>query len=286
MQKMRIAVPGKGRMAQSILELLQDAGLGVRDMQHDRGLMASLGEDFDALFVRAEDIPELVADKVVDVGVTGWDLICESEHTLDVLLDLELGKCRLIAAAPEKSDVMSAQGLPDNARVATSFPRLATRFFAEQGKPITVVPVSGAAEVAPQLGIADAIVDLTSTGSTLRVNGLRELEVILESTARLVAPSNRTADRRLDELTVALQSVLHAKKRRYVMANIPKATVDTISSVLPGLNGPTVTNILGNDERVAVHAVVDTEQVYRTIAALKALGAQGILVTRIERLMP
>jgi ATP phosphoribosyltransferase len=151
-----------------------------------------------------------------------------------------------------------------------------------------VVPVSGAAEVAPHLGIADVVVDLTSTGSTLRTNGLREICTLLESTARLVARPGLAADRAraLRELEDALVSVLRARGKRYLMANVPRTRLEAVREVLPGLNGPTVIELYGAGPLVAVHAVVSEASLYRTVAALKALGAEGILVTRIERLLP
>ena len=151
--------------------------------------------------------------------------------------------------------------------------------------------LDGAAEVAPHLGIADIVVDLTSTGSTLKVNGLREVATILDSSARLITatgrnPGNNGVAGPLDELVTALASVLRARGQRYLMANVPRAALDRVKQILPGLNGPTVTQILNGGELVAVHAVVPAASVYRTIAALKALQATGVLVTRIERLMP
>ena len=150
--------------------------------------------------------------------------------------------------------------------------------------------MSGAAEIAPHIGIADIIVDLVSTGSTLHVNGLREVATVLESTSRLIGNPTARADaarvRALDELVAALSSVLAARGKRYVMANVPRARLDEVRRVVPGLNGPTVIDIMNGGEHVAVHSVVSASTIYRTIADLKALGAEGILVTRIERLMP
>ena len=174
--------------------------------------------------------------------------------------------------------------------MATVFPRITAEFFAARGQRVEVVPVSGAAEIAPHIGIADVIVDLVSTGSTLRVNGLREIATVLESTARLIAAPGARADaaraRALDELVAALGSVLAARGKRYVMANVPRERLDEVKRVVPGLNGPTIIDIMNGGRFVAVHAVVDAATIYRTIADLKALGAEGILVTRIERLMP
>ena len=300
---LKIALPNKGRLAEETRELFEDAGLEVR-ARSERALTASLGGEFEGLFVRAQDIPEFVADGAADAGVTGWDLVCESGRELDVLLDLEYGRCRLVVAAREDGGVTSLDDLDGGRgggaagamRVATVFPRVTRRFFDDAGRRVEVVPVSGAVEVAPHLGIADVIVDLTSTGSTLKVNGLREVATVLESSARLIAAPGVAAGmmasganakgRALGELAAALSSVLRARGKRYLMANVPRAALDRVKEVVPGLNGPTVIDILNGGTMVAVHAVVPAATIYRTIAQLKALGAEGILVTRIERLMP
>lgn len=284
---LRIALPNKGRLVDDIRALFGDAGLEIRSAG-DRALTASVGDAFQALFVRAQDIPELVSDGAADVGVTGWDLVLESGRTLDRCLDLGFGRCRLVVAVREESPIRSVADLPSGSRVATAFPRIAGAYFAQRNQAVELVPVSGAAEVAPLLGIADVIVDLTSTGSTLRMNGLREVETVQESTACLVGPpgGNPAQALPLSELTAALESVLRARDQRYLMANVPRAALAEVQRVLPGLNGPTVIDILNGGEHVAVHAVVSAGSVYRTIAALKSLGAEGILVTRIERLMP
>lgn len=286
---LRIALPNKGRLAQDARELFTDAGLEIR-AAGPRALTASLGGEFQALFVRAQDIPEFVADGAADVGVTGFDLICESGRDLDERADLEFGRCRLAVAAREESGVLSLDDIDAGMRIATVFPRITRDFFANRGQTVEVVPVSGAAEIAPHIGIADVIVDLVSTGSTLRVNGLREIATVLESTSRLVSTQAVRADvargRALDELVAALGSVLAARGKRYVMANVPRVRLEEVKRVVPGLNGPTVIDILNGDEYVAIHSVVAAATLFRTIADLKALGAEGILVTRIERLMP
>ena len=302
---LRIAIPNKGRLSEDARELFNDAGLEVR-VRGDRALTASLGGVFEAIFVRAQDIPEFVADGAADAGVTGWDLVCESERPLDALLDLGFGKCRIVLAAKDDSAVRSLDdlgaaharvnaGTSAPVRVATVFPRVTRRWFERAGYAIDLVPISGAVEIAPHLGIADVIVDLTSTGSTLKMNGLREVATVLESSARLVAAPGAIAaagqtptdkQRAMDELVTALASVLRARDKRYVMANVPRAALDQVKRVLPGLNGPTVIDIMNGGTYVAVHAVVAAATIYRTIAQLKALGGEGILVTRIERLMP
>jgi ATP phosphoribosyltransferase len=286
---LRVALPNKGRLSEKALELFEQAGLKAT-FRADRALMASLGSDFQAIMVRASDIPEFLADGAAEVGVTGADLVAESGRELVEVLDLGFGSCRLVVAVRDESEARSAADLPEGTRVATSFPRCATRYFESLGTTIHLAPVSGAAEIAPHLGVADVIVDLTSTGSTLRVNGLREVDTILESSARLVAspaamedPGTRAT---VEELAAALGSVLRAQRRRYLMANVPRARLDEVRRVLPGINGPTIVDVLDDDRWVAAHAVVDADRVYETIAALKELGAEGILLSRIERLMP
>lgn len=291
---LRLAIPNKGRLNEEARSLLADAGLEVRSSS-ERALVASLGGEFEAIFVRAQDIPEFVADGAADAGITGWDLVQESGRDLVSRLDLGFGRCRLVVAAREESgarQLTEIADIADGARVATVFPRLTERFFAEQGKRIELVPVSGAVEIAPHLGIADVVVDLTSTGSTLRVNGLREMRTVLESTARLIvagptsdrAPAGDRA-RAIAELVDALASVLAARGRRYLMANVPRAQLDAVRRILPGISGPTVIDIMNGGEKVAVHAVCPADGIYRTVNALKAVGGEGILVTRIERLL-
>jgi ATP phosphoribosyltransferase len=288
---LRIALPNKGRLSDDARELFNQAGLDVR-ISGDRALSASLGGEFEAIFVRAQDVPEFVADGAADAGITGFDLVSESGRDLRSLLDLEFGRCRMVVASRDDSGVSSTADIPENARIATVFPRIATRFFNDAGKSVQIVPISGAAEIAPHLGIADYIMDITSTGSTLKTNGLREVCTVMESTARLFAAKTESTEwsmekrRALEELVGALDSVIRARGKRYLMANVPRAALDRVKEILPGLNGPTIVDILDGGIHVAVHAVVPAKSVYRTIAALKALGAEGILLTRIERLTP
>jgi ATP phosphoribosyltransferase len=285
---LRIALPNKGRLNQDCRDLLADAGLEVR-ASSDRALTASLGGEFEAIFVRAQDIAEFVADGAADAGITGWDLVAESERPLESRLDLGFGRCRLVVAAREDAGIESLADLNGSSpRVATVFPNLTRAFFTTAGKTVQMVPVSGAVEIAPHLGIADLIVDLTSTGSTLKVNGLREVATVLQSSAHLITATKRRTDERersLNELVLTLQSVIAARGARYVMANVPRNRLDDVKKLLPGISGPTIIDLMNGGTMVAVHAVAPAASIYKTLTALKQLGGEGILVTRIERLM-
>lgn len=284
---LRIALPNKGRLAEQARTLFADAGLPVATVG-ERALRAVVSDSLEVLFVRATDIPEFVADGAADGGITGWDLTRESGRELVSRLDLGFGNCSLVVAVREDGPIDALADIPPGARVATSFPRIASEFFRCASLPVDVVPVGGAAEIAPHLGIADIIVDLTSSGSTLRTNGMRPIETIMHSSARFVTPPSADATRpgAMDELVATLESVVAARRNRYVMANVPRESLATIREVLPGLRGPTVVDVLNGGAHVAVHAVVPAASVSRTIADLRAIGGEGILVTRIERLLP
>ena len=284
---LRIALPNKGRLSEDARDLFTDAGLEAKG-KGDRALTASLGGEFEAIFVRAADIPEFVADGAAQAGITGVDLVNESGRQVEELLDLEFGCCRLVVAVRDDGRIKSLADLQGRPRVATVFPRITADFFGRAEIPVDIVPVSGAAEIAPHLGIADIVVDLTETGSTLKVNGLVEIATVLQSSARMITivPVGDPRRTQLNELVDALSSVLRARSRRYLMANVPRARLAEVQAILPGINGPTVIDIMDHGEMVAVHAVVSAATIYRTIGQLKQLGGQGILVTRIERLMP
>ena len=280
---MRIAVPNKGRLHEPAMDLLDRAGLHVTDGA-DRKLYAqTVDPDVTVLYARASDIPEYVADGAADVGITGLDQAREAEVDLVDLLDLEFGACRLVLAAPEDGDI-DAVGDLAGGTVATEFPNVTRRFFDERGVEVDIVEVSGATELTPHVDIADAIVDITSTGTTLRMNRLAEVVDVLDSSVRLLARGDVADDEKVQQVRMALASVLAAEDRRYLMMNVPEAALDDVREVLPGMSGPTVMDIAGSAE-VAVHAVVDEREVFETINALKAVGASDVLVTEIERLV-
>lgn len=282
-----IAVPNKGRLSEEAVELLRRAGLSF-----DVGTRQLLAHAWDGrvriLFVRAQDIPELVQDGRVDLGVTGLDLVMESGADVKRLLDLDFGACRLVLAVPEKTGVRRLQDLPRELAVATSFPNLTKAFLKKKGRRAKVIPVSGATEVMPHIGVADAVTDLTATGSTLAMNELVEVASILKSTAWLIAhPKALRNDKRalIEDLRFALKSVVDARGKRYLMMDVPTSALDEVRKIAPGIAGPTVMDLAGNPKMKAVHVVVDADKVYEVTRELQRVGARGILVVPIDRMV-
>ncbi|MFC7114126.1 ATP phosphoribosyltransferase [Natronoarchaeum sp. GCM10025703] len=285
---MRIAVPNKGRLHEPALDLLERSGLHVVDGA-DRKLYAeTVDPDVTLLFARAADIPKYVSDGAADVGITGHDQLAEAApENVTELLDLGFGQCRLVLASPEEGDIKSVEQL-DGKQVATEFPTIARNYFDEQGVDPDIVEVTGATELTPHVEMADAIIDITSTGTTLKVNRLGIIDEVLDSSVRLFARDDVLDDDKVGQIETALSSVLSADGKRYLMMNVPESRLDAVRDVIPGMGGPTVMDIAsenGTDGMVAVHAVVDERDVFETITEVKSEGASDILVTEIERLV-
>ncbi len=283
--RLRLAVPNKGRLVEPTLRLLHDAGL-VFD-EHDRSLIAMVQNyDLDILFVRTNDIIEFVGDGVADLGITGIDLISETGVDLPRVRALGYGRCRLAAAVPDDSAVQTLTDLA-GLRVATAHPNTARRFFEEQGIAVEIIPISGAVEVAPRLGLAEAIVDLVSTGSTLVMNGLRQIGDVLSSEAVLVANPAARLERAADlaAIDTMLGAVLAARGCKYLMMNAPAVALSAIQELLPALESPTVIP-LAHEGMIAIHSVVGADDVWGLLPRLKATGASGILVLPIEKIVP
>ena len=282
---LRLAVPNKGRLQEPSASLLRDAGLVFEQTERSLSVRVS-NVDLDLLFVRAEDVPELVVDGVVDLGITGQDLLAEHGGEPEVLAELGFGHCRLAVAVPAGSAIEKPEELA-GLRVATAHPRVTARYFGDLGVSVDIIPLRGSVEVAPTLGVADAIVDLVSTGSTLLVNGLRVVGTLLASEAVLVAgaTSRRERSSNVAEVSTALTAVVSGRRRRYVLLNAPVEAVGRIGEVIPGLEAPTVVP-LAEQGWVAVHSVVDADDVWNVLPELEAAGAKGILVLRIEQLIP
>ena len=280
---MRIAVPNKGRLHEPTVKLLERAGLRIENGA-DRKLYAeTVDPEVTVLFARAADIPEYVADGAADVGITGLDQQRESGVDLTELVDLEFGRCQLVLAAPEDGEITEPAQLAGKT-VATEFPRITREYFEEQGIEPEIVEVTGATELTPHVEMADAIVDITSTGTTLAVNRLAIIDAVLDSSVRLFGRPDTVETAKVQQLVTALESVLAASDKRYLMMNVASEDLEAVRDVIPGLGGPTVMDVAGSDD-VAVHAVVDEDEVFEVINDLKSVGATGILVTEIERLV-
>ena len=280
---LRLAVPNKGRLQTPTTGLLAQAGLLYE--RTERSLSAPVANvDMELLFVRAEDVCEMVADGVAALGVTGLDLLQESGADLQVVGELGFGTCRLTAAVPNASGIENLAQL-EGLRVATAHPRVTEDFFAKQGIDITVIPLRGSVEVAPKLDVADTIVDLVSSGSTMMVNGLRPIATLLESQAVLVARSSvdgLTDDQQ--EVVTMLLAAVAARSKRYVVMNAPLEALEAIELIIPGIEAPSVVPLAHNG-KVAIHSVVDARDVWQVLPRLKEAGATGILVLPIESLI-
>lgn len=279
----RLAVPNKGRLQQPTAAMLKQGGLSYE--KTDRALAVPVRNmDLEILFVRTADVSEFVADGVADLGITGIDLLAESGTDVEVIEKLGYGHCRLTAAVPKISEITTLSGL-ENARIATSHPATTQRFFDKKGISVTTVPLSGSVEVAPKLDIADAVVDLVSSGSTMLINGLRPVEDILESEAVLVGrPGIADHNGTISQIILTIRSVVAARSKRYIMMNAPADAVATIEALIPGFEAPTVIP-LAHDHMVAVHSVVDSARLGRVLPELKEAGASGILVLPIDQLI-
>lgn len=283
---MRLAVPNKGRMREPTLRLLREAGLAFE--QTERALSVKVrNAEIDLLFVRTEDVVELVAYGVADLGITGLDLVEEAGRPSEtgVVMPLGFGRCELTVAAPREKGYERPADFA-GLRVATSHPNLTQGYFSGHGVPVDVVRLRGSVEVAPKLGVADAVADLVSTGSTLMINGLRPVLPILSSQAVLVGGSDRSRiSTEVHTVVTALESVLAGRRRRYLLLNAPREALPAISALIPGLEAPTVIP-LAEDGMVAIHSVVERDEVWNLLPRLKAGGGRDILVLPIGQLVP
>jgi len=280
-----VAVPSKGRMAQTSLELLEAAGLtfelGARSLH-----VPCSNAPVELLLVRPHDIPEYVQDGVVDAGITGANLIAETGSQVETLLELGFGRCTLEAAVPEESTLQSVADL-DGLRVATAYPVTTKSALEQAGVTAELVLLSGSVEAAPRLGLSDAVVDLVSTGSTAAANGLCRIGTLLESQAVLIGSKLDLGERAemLERLEMMLRGVIAARGRRYLMMNAPADKVAELEALLPSMGAPSVVE-LAEQGQLALHAAVAEEEIWDLLPKLKAAGASSILVMHLERVVP
>lgn len=283
-RRLTMALPSKGRLREPSWALLEASGVSPQETG-ERMLQAHCrNADIDLLFVRADDVPEYVQDGVVDCGITGFDLIHERECNVEVLLRLGFGTCSLQAAVSNEDVATRVEDL-EGRRVATSHPRITSKLLAERGVHAEIVAVAGSVEISPRLGLADAIVDLVSTGSTLRTNGLRSIGVLFESEAVLIGRTNSKDFEARRTLTTVLGSVINARANRYLLCNVAKERLSEVTAVLPTAGSPTIMD-LATPGVVAVHALVPAADIWSLLPRLEAAGASSILTLPIERMVP
>lgn len=293
--RLRIAIQKSGRLSDDSQALLKSCGMKI-NLRQQRLIAHSENMPIDLLRVRDDDIPGLVMDGVVDLGIVGENVLeeetmlrtAQSEPTdCDVLKRLDFGGCRFSLAVPEEFDYTGPQCLA-NTRIATSYPGILKRYLDEQGVPFSTCMLNGSVEVAPRAGLADAICDLVSTGATLEANGLKEVEVIYRSQAVLIKSKRQLEPEMqafLDKILLRMQGMMEAKESKYIMLHAPKSKLDEVIELLPGSENPTVLDLASDNDKVALHVVSTENLFWETMEKLKALGASSILVMPIEKML-
>ena len=282
--ELRIAVQSKGRLFDDTMNLLAEADIKVSATKRTL-LVQSSNFPLEVLYLRDDDIPQSVASGVADIGVVGENEFVEREEDADVVSRLGFSKCRLSLAIPKEIDYKGVEWF-NGKKIATSYPGILKHFLDEKGIQAEIHVITGSVEISPGIGLADGIFDIVSSGSTLVSNNLREVEVVMWSEALLIGNKQLPADKRmiLDEMLFRFKAVKDAEDKKYVRMNAPNARLQEIIDVLPGLKSPTIIP-LADDEWCSVHTVLDQKQFWEIIGKLKDMGAQGILVTPIEKMI-
>ena len=281
---LRIAVQSKGRLYDETMLLLEEAGIKL-----NRGkrilLLSAKGFPVEVLFLRDDDIPQSVANGVADVGIVGENEYVEKGQEARLVKRLGFSRCRLSLAIPKDEEYDGIQWF-NGKTIATSYPTILQRYLDEQGVKAGLHVISGSVEIAPGIGLADAIFDIVSSGSTLVSNQLKEVEVVMQSEALLIANPNLSEEKLavLDEVLFRFEAIQMAQGKKYVLLNAPKDKLNDIIELLPGMKSPTVTP-LANGDWVSVQSVIDEKHFWEIIGKLKALGAEGILVLPIEKMI-
>lgn len=282
--KLKIAVQKSGRLYENSIKILKEAGI---EFQNGINKLKAEAYNFplEVFFLRDDDIPQYVADGVADIGIVGENVVLEKNKNIRIVEKLGFGKCRLSLAIP-KGDFYNSIKDFEGKRIATSYTQILSDYLAENGVSAEIHEISGSVEIAPGIGLADGICDLVSTGSTLFTNGLKEVEVILQSQAVMVANPQLTEDQQqiLDKLLFRMNALRKAKNNKYILLNAPNDKLDKIISILPGMKSPTVMP-LSDPGWSSVHSVVEEDQFWEIIEQLKDNGAQGILVVPIEKMI-
>lgn len=280
----RIAIQSKGRLNEQSVELLQDAGLNVNDQK--RKFLDRVGNfPVEILYLRDDDIPEVVADGSADIGIVGYNEVAETSAQVNVVRQLGFGGCRISLAIPKTDEYTSPQYFQGK-RIATSYPNVLRRFLDEQGVEASIRVIKGSVEIAPAAGIADAIFDIVSSGGTLVSNGLKEVEQVLTSEAVLIANPNLTPEKQdiLNSLLFRIDAVTNSRGKKYILMNLPTNKVEEAISILPAMRSPSVMP-LADKAWCSLHSVVKADELWDKIERLKQIGAEGILVLDLDKVI-
>ena len=281
---LRIAVQSKGRLFDDTMNLLTEADIKISSGR--RTLLVQSGNfPLEVLYLRDDDIPQSVASGVADIGVVGENEFIERNEDAEIISRLGFSKCRLSLAIPKDIDYRGVNWF-NGKKIATSYPHILKTFLDKEGISAEIHVITGSVEISPGIGLADGIFDIVSSGSTLVSNNLREVEVVMQSEALLIGNKNLSKEKRatLEEMLFRFKAVKDAEDKKYVRMNAPKAHLEEIVSVLPGLKSPTIIP-LADEDWCSVHTVLDQKRFWEIIGKLKELGAQGILVTPIEKMI-
>lgn len=283
-RRLKIAVQKSGRLAETSVALLKECGINIKNGKNALVAPAS-NFPIDLLYLRDDDIPQYVEDGTADLGIVGENVAAESQAHIDVVKRLDFGRCRLSLAVPKTENYTDLAWF-EGKRIATSYPNILNNFLKENGISADIHNISGSVEIAPAIGLAEGICDLVSSGSTLLSNGLREVAVLMQSEAVLVAKKSLDTEGGaiLDKILFRLNSVMTAKSNKYIVLNAPNSNIEKICSVLPGMKSPTVVP-LATEGWSAIHSVLNEETFWDVIDDLKMLGAEGILVVPIEKMI-
>ncbi len=281
---LRIAIQSKGRLHEDTMGLLAEADIKIASGKRTL-LVGASNFPIEVLYLRDDDIPQCVAGGIADIGVVGENEFAEKDEPADIIQRLGFSKCRLSLAIPKTVEYKGLDWF-EGKKIATSYPNILRQFMNQHGVNADIHVINGSVEISPGIGLADAIFDIVSSGSTLVSNNLKEVEVVMQSEALLIGNKNLSEEKKaiLEEMLFRFEAVRNAEDKKYVRMNAPKDKLDDIVAVLPGLKSPTVIP-LADDNWCSVHAVIDQKVFWSIIGKLKELGAQGILVTPIEKMI-
>ncbi|WP_179021976.1 ATP phosphoribosyltransferase [Winogradskyella forsetii] len=284
MSKLKIAIQKSGRLNEDSLKLLKDCGIKI-DNGKDQLKVAARNFPLEVLYLRNSDIPQYIEDGVVDIAIIGENILIEKQKKTEVIEKLGFAKCRVSLAVPKPVETNDASYF-NGKKIATSYPNTLQTYLDEHSIEADIHVISGSVEIAPNIGLADGVCDIVSSGSTLFKNGLRETQVILKSEAVLAKNSNLNAEKEaiLEKLIFRIQAVLRAKNSRYVLMNVPNDKIDEVTAILPVLKSPTILP-LAQKGWSSLHSVIDEEKFWNSIDALKNAGAEGILVVPIDKMV-